>query len=100
MSTFRHVFFMRFKDGVTDDQVERALAGLAKMPERVPGILRYEFGLDLGLWEGNHDLAIVADFASEDDWRAYQSHPDHIAFSEKDIRPIAASMTRVQYRVG
>ena len=33
--------------------------GLRTMPGKVPGILRYEFGTDLGLIDGNPDIALV-----------------------------------------
>ena len=88
---------MRFREGTTDEQKARALEGLATMPDRVPGILRYEYGLDAGVMEGNPDLALVADFASEEDWRTYLSHPEHVAMSERAIVPIKETMTRVQY---
>jgi hypothetical protein len=90
---------MQFKNGATEEQIEAALEGLATMPDKVPGILRYEFGLDLKLIEGNPGLALVADFASEEDWRSYASHPEHVAMSQSVIAPINDSMTRVQYLV-
>ena len=99
MSTFRHVMLMQFKEGATQEQIDAALVGLGSMPAKVPGILRYEFGLDLKLIEGNPGLALVADFASEEDWRSYASHPEHVAMSEAVIAPIKGSMTRVQYLV-
>lgn len=88
---------MKFKPESTTDQIEAALAGLATMPTKVPGILRYEFGLDLGLGDTNPDLALVADFANEDDWRSYQTHPDHVALIEHHIGPIKESAVRSQY---
>jgi len=91
--------FMQFKDGATEEQMEAALEGLATMPGKVPGILRYEFGLDRGLVDGNPDLALVADFASEEDWRAYLTHPEHVAMTEAVFTPIKGTMTRVQYLV-
>lgn len=90
---------MEFTAGATESQIEEALAGLGTMPGLIPGILRYEFGLDLGLGDGNPDLALVADFASESDWRAYASHPEHLAMSQRAIAPIKGAMTRVQYVV-
>jgi hypothetical protein len=90
---------MNFADGTTDEQARAAIDGLASMPEKVPGILRYEFGLDVGATDGNPDLALVADFASEEDWRAYLSHPEHLAMSDSVIAPIKGAMTRVQYLV-
>jgi hypothetical protein len=99
MSTFRHVMLMEFKESATADQIEAALAGLGTMPELVPGILRYELGLDIGIMDGNPDLALIADFASERDWRSYLEHPEHVAVAEKWIAPIKGTMTRVQYLV-
>jgi Stress responsive A/B Barrel Domain len=90
---------MTFKDTATDEQIDAALAGLGTMPALVPGILRYEFGLDLEVMEGNPDLALIADFASEDDWRAYLTHPEHEAISATVIAPIKGTMTRIQYLV-
>lgn len=91
--------FMKFKPEATAEQIEATLAGLATMPTKVPGILRYEFGLDLGLGDANPDLALVADFESEDDWRAYTAHPDHVALIENRIAPIKESVVRFQYLI-
>ena len=63
------------------------------------GILRYEFGSDLGLGDSNFDFALVADFASLDDYEAYSSHPEHIAVIQQAIRPIVAEAQRVQYEI-
>lgn len=90
---------MKFNDSATPNQIDAAMTGLGTMPQLVPGILRYEFGLDLGVSEGNPDLALVADFASEQDWRAYADHPEHLAMSAAAIAPIKGTMTRVQYLV-
>ncbi len=99
MSTFRHIMLMTFQPGATASQIQAALDGLATMPDLVPGILRYDFGLDLGLDDSNPDLALVADFASEEDWRTYASHPEHVAMSRAVIAPIKGAMTRLQYLV-
>ncbi len=90
---------MQVRDGTTPDQIDAALEGLGTMPAKIPGILRYEFGTDLGLGDGNPDLALVADFASEEDWRAYLTHPEHVAMTEAVFAPIKGTMTRVQYLV-
>jgi hypothetical protein len=99
MSTFRHIMLMTFQPEATASQIQAAVDGLATMPDLVPGILRYDFGLDLGLDDSNPDLALVADFASEEDWRTYASHPEHVAMSRSVIAPIKGEMTRVQYLV-
>lgn len=99
MSTFRHTLMIRFKPEATEEQKQALYRGLGTMPAKIDLIRRYEFGPDLGLIEGNPDMALVADFDSEEDWRAYQSHPEHQAVSREVVQPIAAEMIRVQYRV-
>ena len=96
----RHTVLLRFKPDTTDDQIQAVIDGLATMPQRMDFIRRYEFGRDLGVMEGNPQVALVADFDSVEDWRAYQAHPDHQVLVQQVIAPILESMTRVQYQVG
>ncbi|MFD2348370.1 Dabb family protein [Nonomuraea ferruginea] len=46
---------------------------------------------------GNHDFAVVADFDSEDDYRAYRDHPRHQAVIAEHIKPILATRAAVQF---
>lgn len=99
MSTFRHNLMLRFTKEATDEQKRAMLDGLAKLPEVIGVIRRYEFGPDLGLTDGNPDVALVADFDSEDDWRTYQSHPAHQVVLNELVAPITREAIRVQYLV-
>lgn len=99
MSTLRHTLFFRFKDDVTEEQKQAMKDGLASLPGIMPFIRRYEFGEDLGLGDGNPDMALVADFDSEEDWRTYSDHPEHMKVVVENIRPIMSEVTRVQYLV-
>ncbi len=100
MSLLRHTVLLRFRSDATENQIQSVLDGLATMPQKMGFIRRYEFGLDVGILEGNPNLAIVADFDSAEDWKKYQEHPDHQALVRDSISPILESMTRVQYEVG
>lgn len=99
MSLLRHTVLLRFKADATDEQIQAVLDGFATMPQKMDFIRRYEYGRDLGILEGNPNVALVADFDSVDDWQAYQDHPDHQALAKGVIAPILDSMTRVQYQV-
>ena len=99
MSTFRHTLMLRFTADATEQRKQALYDGLARMPEVMDFIRRYEFGTDLGISEGNPDLALVADFDLEEDWRAYQSHPDHLALVNDLVKPIVREAIRVQYLV-
>ena len=98
MSTFRHTLMLRFNERTTDAQKQALLNALAQLPGTIPQIRRYEFGLDLGI-AGSADFALVADFDSEQDWRAYRDHPDHRAVARDFVAPIIAEAIRVQYLV-
>ena len=90
---------LTFNEDATDAQRQALYEGLATMPKSMSFIRRYEFGPDLGLGDGNPDLALVADFDSEEDWRAYSGHPDHLDLITNLVQPIVASASRVQYEV-
>ena len=100
MSIFRHTLLMKFSADVTDDQVVAILDGLASLPTSMDYIRRYEFGTDLGKLDGAFDLAIVADFDSESDYRRYAEDPGHQAVIADRIRPVLEQLARVQYSVG
>ena len=99
MTTFRHVMMLRFDRDVTGDQKEALTAGLAKMPEIMDFIRRYEFGSDLGLSDDTFDFALVADFDSAKDYELYTRNPDHQILVHNLVRPIAAEVVRAQYEV-
>lgn len=90
---------IRFTSEATDEQKRALLSGLARLPEIIDVIRRYEFGPDLGLGDGNPDMALIADFDSEDDWQAYQRHPAHQVVVNDLLAPIVKEAIRVQYVV-
>lgn len=99
MSTFRHVLMIRFSEEATENQIEELYRVLGRLPAVIEEIQRFEFGPDLGLDEGNPDMALIADFESEDDWSAYQNHPGHLLVSQDLVKPISQELIRVQYLV-
>jgi hypothetical protein len=99
MSTFRHTLMVRFTKEATEEEKQALLDGLAQLPKVIDVIRRFEFGLDLGLGDANPDMALVADFDSEADWRTYQEHPAHRVVVEDLVAPIVRERVRVQYVV-
>lgn len=94
----RHVVLLAWKDRTTPDQIAAVEKALARMPEIMPFIRRYEMGRDLGI-SGSHDFAIVADFDHEADYCAYAEHPEHQAVLTNVLGPVVESKARVQYAV-
>jgi Stress responsive A/B Barrel Domain len=95
---FRHVVCFRWKDGTTDDDVNRFADMLAALPAVIPELRRYEFGRDVGRSEGNFDFAVVADFEDPTGWDAYQQHPDHRRVLEY-VRTLLGERAAVQFDV-
>jgi hypothetical protein len=96
---FRHVVLLQWADGVTEAQVQTVVAGLRGLPAQIPEIAEYHVGLDAGVDEGNVDLAIVADFASAEDYATYRDHPVHRALIAEHIRPILAARMALQHEL-
>ncbi len=90
---------LRFTRESTEEQKKALFKGMAKLPDVIPQIRRYEFGADLGLGDANPDMALVADFDSEEDWRSYNTHPAHQVVLNELIAPITQEAIRVQYLV-
>ena len=73
-------------------------SALATMPDLVPSISTYHFGADLGVnGSVNMDFAIVATFASFEDWRSYNEDPDHDRIRREVIVPLVAERASVQF---
>ncbi len=96
---FRHVVLLKWTESATAGERQAVLDGLATMPAAIPEIRAYRFGPDAGAAEGNHDVAVVADFEDKAGYLVYATHPAHVALITEKIRPILAARAAVQYEV-
>jgi len=97
--SLRHSVVLTWVDGVTAEQLTAVTTGLDRLKERIPNIERFDYGPDLGINDGNAAYAIVADFASVDDYVAYRDHPEHQQYLTEVIRPILSQRVAVQYEL-
>ncbi|HWJ98817.1 MAG TPA: Dabb family protein [Acidimicrobiales bacterium] len=95
--TMRHVVCFRFQPDTDPGQVDALAAGLRELPAIIPELAAYQVGPDLGIGEGTWDFAVVADFASTDDFAVYRDHPEHQARIQALVLPITAERVAVQY---
>ena len=94
----RNVVVGTVHEGVDPVEVENALQALRDM--RVEGVdYTVVAGQDLGLREGNASYVLTIDFASEDDYRAYDADDEHNRPRRELFAPISASITRIQFRL-
>lgn len=93
----RHVALFRWKPETTAADVSKVEAALHQLPSKIPCILAYRFGRDVGAQDGNADFALVADFPDQEGLATYANHPDHQAVLQNLIRPILAQRDAIQY---
>lgn len=94
----QHVALFKWNDDVTDAHVTAAAAALDELREVIPEIASYRHGRDAGINQGNFDYAVVADFATDDDYLVYRDHPAHKAFIAAYITGHLAQRCAVQFR--
>ena len=74
----RHVVLIKFKPEIATDDRMRGLAHLQALPEQIDQLHIWSVGMDQMHLPRSYDLAVVADFTSLDEMRAYRTHPSHV----------------------
>ncbi len=94
----RNVVVGTVRPGVPPEQVEAALQALRdlEMDGRRVGIVA---GQDLGLRPGNAAYSLTVDFATEDDYRAYDADQEHNRIRRELFAPISETIQRIQFRL-
>lgn len=78
----RHVVLIKFKEGTTEQEIRKVEEAFSALPEKIPVIRDYEWGLNNspeGLNKGFTHCFLVT-FDSEKDRATYLPHPEHKAF--------------------
>lgn len=95
--SLRHIVLIRFTDVTTDEQIAAFSAGLDTLPAKIGQIRSYQHGRDADVRPGTWDYALVAEFASAEDFTAYLEHTDHRALVADLLDPISAERASVQF---
>ncbi|HYL08415.1 MAG TPA: Dabb family protein [Candidatus Udaeobacter sp.] len=93
----RNVVLAKLKAGVTEDQVATAVETLRSM--RTPGMISITVGRDLGLRDGNWDMAVVTDLEDVESYRIYDTDAEHNRIRREVVAPITERLERIQYEV-
>ena len=78
----KHIVLYKFKDSLTQEQVDEVIKTFNALPSKIPGILGYEAGTNVsneGKSEGlTHSFVLT--FKNMEDLDAYIAHPAHQAY--------------------
>jgi len=96
---FRHIVLLTLKTDAPENQSGIIIEALRDLPAAIPELASYVVGQDIGLAEGNADIAVVADFANGDDYEVYRTHPVHVAVIQESILPFLAGRAAVQHEI-
>lgn len=94
----QHLVTFVWNPATTQTDITSLTHMLGALPDRVPALLDYRFGADLGLTEGTGDFAIVATVADAAALREYLEHRDHVAIASR-LRAMARDRIAVQINV-
>mgnify|MGYP002263006911 CR=1 FL=1 len=95
----RHIALFRLKAEAPAGTLKALEDELFQLAQKIPEIERYDYGSDLGLREGNFDFGVVADFETAEAFKAYATHPDHLAFIERALVPVLDERVSIQFEI-
>ena len=94
----RHAVFFKFKEGVTDAQIDEVVRAFAALTERIDAIHDFEWGTDVSVENKSKGFthAFLVTFRSEEARDKYLPHPAHQEFV-KLVGPRVADVFVVDY---
>ena len=95
----RHIVLMKWKENTPDQAVQAVSDAFARLPQLIPEIRAYQFGPDLGIYPGNADYLLVADFDNHRDFKAYAENQNHIELMKSVSMPIMESFNSAQFEI-
>lgn len=94
----RHVVMFKLKPGVSPAQREEWLEMSRRVHAEIDIVRTYSIGVDLLRLPRSYDVAVVADFDSLEDVRAYADHPLHLSAVELS-RELSEHIVSVDFEV-
>jgi hypothetical protein len=87
--TAKHIAWFRFKDGLTEDQIERHLSAVRSLVDSVPEVLTIECGASYTNRAGGLTHCILVTLPDRDSLPRYLEHPAHVPIAEALVADIA-----------
>lgn len=92
-----HVVLLKFQPGTDRFRLDSLADSLRALPSQIPEIRDYTVGVDIGLADGNAEVAVIARFDDAEGHAIYTNHPAHRKVIEEQILPVLASRNATQF---
>lgn len=92
-----HLVFFKFKDGVSEAEMEAAAAGLRALKDKVPGVIHITAGMNFTQRSQGHQLGLVVRLKDKAALETYSKHPEHVKVVESMIRPKVDNIMAIDY---
>ena len=93
----KHIVLLNWKEGTTQDQIDKISNGFELLKEQIPEIKNYQFGPDAGIYKGNAHYSLIAEFENEEAFKRYVVNKKHQAFLNDVAGPILESFQSTQF---
>jgi hypothetical protein len=94
-----HLVTFRWKNDVTQADVDSLCDQLRKLAPQIPGLLAFQFGINAGLRTGTGDFGIVAVMETAEALHAYMEHPEHKKVVQEWTNRMSAARIPVQFEL-
>ena len=84
---------------MSQERIDTVTSEFRALQNEIGEMESYEFGQDAGIYKGNAHYALVAEFQSESDLKAYVMHPKHQEFLSNVAGPILESFQSAQFYI-
>lgn len=93
----RHICMFKFKEEKKEENLRKAQELAEELLKPIPQIARYEVAVNAqDAPESNYEMSLIFDYEDMEQLRAYQAHPNHIAFGDF-IKSVRESRACIDY---
>jgi hypothetical protein len=78
-----HIALFAWKDDVSEETIEKSLADVRALKDKVKGIIDIHTGKNFSKWSEGYTHAVVVVARDQSVLDAYRNHPDHVLVAKK-----------------
>ena len=98
----KHIILWKLKEEFSEEEKKQIKAGIKEGLEglagQIPGMTEIKVRIDC-LPSSTVDVMLDSTFESAEAWKAYSTHPKHVAVADSKVRPYTAVRSCMDYEI-